>query len=161
MAYIYSITRNRDATEEIFQELGLVIADHAQRGTEVERFIGWAVGIARRQIAAYYRANQRQRKIFPLTDRLAEVMATSVMENEQHLESEKDQLQMLEECVSELTGRNRDVIIQKYQKGKSNSSIAESLHWEINSVKVALSRARKVLLACVQHKLRASDGGPT
>ena len=159
MAYVYAIMHNRDAAEEVFQELGLAVTDHARRGTEVKHFIGWAVGIARRQIAAYYRENEKQRRMLPWTDRLADALAQAVMENKHYLDREKDRYLLLEECIEELTGRNQQVIEQRYQHGKSNTAIAEELGWKVDSVKVALSRVRKLLGQCVERKLWTESGG--
>jgi RNA polymerase sigma factor (sigma-70 family) len=155
MAYIYAVTRDRDVAEEIFQELGVVIADHAGRGTEVERFTGWAVGIARRQIAAWYRANERHRQTVPISEQVADALALAVEENQSLLDQEQTRFSFLQECVEELTGRSREVIHQRYREGKSNSAIAA----ELDSVKVALSRARRTLAECVERKLRIGEEG--
>jgi DNA-directed RNA polymerase specialized sigma24 family protein len=56
-----------------------------------------------------------------------------------------------------MAGRSREVIQQRYQDGKSNSAIATSMGWKLDSVKVALSRARKTLAACIERKLQMCD----
>ena len=159
LAYIYAVTRDWDAAEEIFQEVGVVIADHAGRGTEVERFMGWAVGVARRQIAAWYRANEKHRQTVPISEQVAAALALAVEENQTLVDQEQTRFSFLQECVEELTGRSRDVIQQRYREGKSNSAIAAALNWKLDSVKVALSRARKTLAECVERKMRIGEGG--
>ena len=103
-AYIYAVTRDRDVSDEIFQEVGVVVCDHAQRGTEVERFVGWAVGIARRQIASWYRTAQRRRQMVPMSDQMAEVLAQAIEENRKFLDQEETRFAFLQECLDGLVG---------------------------------------------------------
>jgi hypothetical protein len=52
---------------------------------------------------------------------------------------------------------SRKTIEQKYRLGKTISAIAEYLNWKPDSVKVALSRARKQLADCINGKLRLHE----
>ena len=159
MAYIYAVTRDRDVAEEIFQEVGVVVADHARRGTQVERFTGWAVGIARRQISAWYRANEKHRQTVPISEQVADALALAVEENQKLIDQEQTRFSFLHECIEELTGRSREVIQKRYREGKSNSAIAAAMNWKSDSVKVALSRARKLLAKCVERRIQVGEEG--
>ena len=75
------------------------------------------------------------------------------------LDQEQTRFSFLQECVEELTGRSREVIQQRYREGKSNSAIAAALEWKLDSVKVALSRARRTLAECVKRKMRIGEEG--
>jgi DNA-directed RNA polymerase specialized sigma24 family protein len=46
-----------------------------------------------------------------------------------------------------------------YRERKSLKQLAAALEWKENSVKVALSRARKLLADCVHMKLRVQETG--
>ena len=154
MAYIYTVTRDREISEEIFQEVGVVVADHAARGTQVERFTGWVIGVARRQISAWYRAHEKHQRTLSISDRIADVLELAVDENQRLLDQEQEMFNHLQDCLKDLAPRSRDVIQQRYQQGKSNSTIATGLGLKLDSVKVALSRARKSLAECIERKLR-------
>jgi RNA polymerase sigma-70 factor (ECF subfamily) len=159
LAYINTLTRDRAVSEEIFQEVGLAIAQQARNGVQVDHFVAWALEIAKRQTSAYYRSRQRQmKKLVPLSEALAEVVAKAFYENERLVAENDVRYQLLETCLEELKGRGREVIEQRYKLGRSISAIAEALAWKPESVKVALCRARQWLRNCVQRKLRRNEG---
>ncbi|OAI46679.1 hypothetical protein AYO44_10910 [Planctomycetaceae bacterium SCGC AG-212-F19] len=157
LAYIYAHTRDRQITEEIFQEVGLAITQHARQGTQVEHFVAWALEVAKRQTAAYFRAHQRHKRMVPLSDALADVLARAVHENERLIDADQSRYQLLHECLERLQGRNREIIELRYQFGHSLADIAGILRWRVESVKTALSRARKVLSECVERKLQTGE----
>ncbi|GIW85305.1 MAG: sigma-70 family RNA polymerase sigma factor [Thermogemmata sp.] len=153
LAYVHTLTRDWSASEEIFQEVGLAIAQQARNGVQVNQFLAWALEIARRQTSAYYRRHQRQKKIMPLSESLAEVVAQSIQENERLVGESDVRYRFLKMCLEALKGRSREVIEQRYKLGRSISDIAKTLAWQPESVKVALSRARQWLRNCVQRKV--------
>lgn len=158
LAYVNTLTRDRAVSEEIFQEVGLAIAQQARNEVQVDHFVAWALEIARRQTSAYYRIHQRQKKMVPLSEALAEVLAKAFQENERLLAENDARYQLLEICLEGLKGRSREVIEQRYKLGQSISAIALALAWKPESVKVALSRARQWLRDCVQRKLGRAEG---
>ena len=158
LAYVNTLTRDRAVSEEIFQEVGLAIAQQARNEVKVDHFVAWALEIARRQTSAYYRIHQRQKKLVPLSEALAEVLAKAFHENERLLAENDARYQLLELCLEGLKGRSREVIEYRYKLGQSISAIAAALAWKSESVKVALSRARQWLRDCVQRKLRRDEG---
>jgi RNA polymerase sigma-70 factor (ECF subfamily) len=155
MGFVYALTRDFDVAEEIFQNVAVSIIGAAEKSTGVENFLGWAREIARHRVADYYRQNARRSAVERLSGGMIEVISQTFQEND--LTPQVNQLRMksLLECLERLTGRSRDVIEGFYRGRKSVRDLAVSLDWKENSVKVALSRARKVLADCVEDKLRA------
>ena len=159
LAFIYALTRDHEAAEEVFQEVGLAITDEAARGRQVDNFLAWAREIARRRVAAYYRVHGHDARRLRLSDAMMDAIEVAFRENEKTQEQGVLRLLFLRECLERLTGRGRQVIEQKYREGKRVAAIAEALGWKPESVKVALSRARKQLADCVQNKLRRHEAG--
>jgi RNA polymerase sigma-70 factor (ECF subfamily) len=155
MGFVYALTRDFDVAEEIFQNVAVSIIGAAEKATGVENFLGWAREIARHRVADYYRQNARRSALERPSGGMIEVISQTFQEND--LTPQVNQLRMksLLECLERLTGRSRDVIEGFYRGRKSVRDLAVSLDWKENSVKVALSRARKVLADCVEVKLRA------
>jgi RNA polymerase sigma-70 factor (ECF subfamily) len=158
LAYIYTLTRDRAVSEEIFQEVGLAIAQQARNGVQVSQFVAWALEIARRQTLAYYREHQRQKKMVPLSEAVAEAVAQSIQENEQLVGESDVRYRYLKMCLEALQGRSREIIEQRYKLGRSIPDIAKTLAWQPESVKVALSRARQWLRNCIRRKLGGHEG---
>ena len=61
--FILALTHDREAAEEVFQEVGLAVVEEAGKGTQVQRFLAWAHEMARRRIAEYYRKSSRRRSL--------------------------------------------------------------------------------------------------
>jgi RNA polymerase sigma-70 factor (ECF subfamily) len=159
LAFVFALTRSRPIAEEVFQEVALAILDEAQQGRQVISFLAWAREIARRRVAAYFRVHGQNKKLLPLPDTLADMIDLAFRENEREQEQCQLRLELLHRCMEQLAGRGRQVIEEKYQNGKPIAAIAENLGWKPESVKVALSRARKQLGDCVQLKLRLQEAG--
>jgi RNA polymerase sigma-70 factor (ECF subfamily) len=157
LAFIFALTGNHEVAEEVFQEVGLAITQEARQGRQVDNFRAWAREIARRRVAAYYRVHGKHKAMLPLSDALAEVIEQGFRENELVQEQAQTRFKFLHQCLELLVGRSKQVIEQKYRHGKSIADIADALSWKPESVKVALSRARKQLADCVQNKMRLHE----
>jgi RNA polymerase sigma-70 factor (ECF subfamily) len=154
LGFILALTRDYDVAEEIFQEVALAILEEGGKETEVEKFSPWAREVARRRVAEYYRKQTRRQGIEQLSESMEEMACQAFAENERTLETHGLRMKYLLECLELLTGRSRDVIEGFYRDRKSLREIASGLRWGENSVKVALSRARKALGDCIHAKLR-------
>jgi RNA polymerase sigma-70 factor (ECF subfamily) len=157
LAFIFALTGNFDVAEEVFQEVGLAVTTEGRQGREVDNFMAWIREVARRRVSAYYRIHGRTRAMLPWNEGLVEVIDQCFLEQQETQAETKQHFGFLYECMQELAGRNRQVIEQKYRQGKSIAAIAESLSWKSESVKVALSRARKQLADCVKGKVRRNE----
>jgi RNA polymerase sigma-70 factor (ECF subfamily) len=155
MGFVFALTRDFDVAEEIFQTVAVSILGEADRSTAVKNFMGWAREIARHRVADYYRQNARRSAVERLSGTMIEAISQTFEESEIAPQVSQLRMKSLLECLGRLTGRSRDVIEGFYRQRKSVRDLATSLSWKENSVKVALSRARKVLADCVEVKLRA------
>lgn len=150
--FILALTRNRDDAEEIFQEVGLAVADEANRGTKVTNFPAWAREVARRRVAEHRRKASLRGKHLRLSDSLEETVDLAFSEAQPDPEEDREKQAFLESCLEELGGRTREVIERRYRDLQSIPQIASGIGWTEGSVKVALSRGRKSLAACVESK---------
>jgi RNA polymerase sigma-70 factor (ECF subfamily) len=157
LGFILALTRDYDTAEEVLQEVALVILDEANKGTVASHFPSWAQGIARRRVADHYRKRNRRHAVEQVSGAMTEVVCQAFAENEELLDRHQDRMKALMQCLTRLTGRSRDVIVGFYQQRLSIQQLAETLAWQANSVKVALTRARKLLADCIQVRLR-TDG---
>ena len=72
-------------------------------------------------------------------------------------EDNHQQLKFLRECLAGLTAQVCAIIDRRYHGRQSLEEIATWLSWKPASVKVALSRARRALAACVDRKFRLEE----
>ncbi len=68
-------------------------------------------------------------------------------------ESTDDFLDALDECLEQLDGRPKQVVMMHYREGESRKSIASSLGMTADGVKTLLRRTRDVLRRCVKRRL--------
>jgi RNA polymerase sigma-70 factor (ECF subfamily) len=159
LSFIFALTRNYDAAEEIFQNVAVAILQEADRATNVGNFLGWAREVARHRVADYYRQQARRTAMEQPSGVMIEVIAQAFAENEIAAEANHLRMKSLLECLERLTGRSREVIEGFYRDRKSIKDLAANLEWKDSSVKVALSRARKILADCIQMRLRVQQAG--
>jgi RNA polymerase sigma-70 factor, ECF subfamily len=152
LAFIYSLTRDYGVAEEVFQEVSLVILEEARKEAEIMHFASWSREVARRRVAEYYRKSSRDRAQH-LSETLTDAIADAFAEQDVSIEIRQTQMAQLLECLKAISGRSRQVIEKFYHQRRSVREIAQALGWQENSVKVALSRARKVLADCVQVRM--------
>lgn len=153
--YIFALARDHHAAEEILQELGVSILTEAKRGTVPKDFIGWARGVARHRVADYFRSLATRRQHEKQFEEFADVVDLAFAEQTRTAADNQHELQLLRDCLQRLTQRVRTMIELRYQGRQSLDQIATALQWKTDSVKVAMSRARRVLSECVERKLRS------
>jgi RNA polymerase sigma-70 factor (ECF subfamily) len=156
--FILSLTRDHEAAEEVFQEVSVAILEEAQDDLQVARFLPWVREVARRRVAGYYRKKANPRTE-PLSDSLVEVIGQAFAEYEPRVEEQQLRVKLLMGCVERLTGRSRQLIDAFYRGRRSIKDLAAELNWKPESIRVALSRARKALADCVAVRLRAATEG--
>lgn len=64
-------------------------------------------------------------------------------------------VKFFEQCLGGLAPQARRAMEMRYRGAHLPGAIAQQMGWTVGAVKVALSRARAVLRACVQRKMEA------
>jgi len=157
LGFLYSLTRDPDAAEEVLQNVGLAVVAESNRGTRVADFRRWVREIARHWAADYYRERARTRPLPAPSEAMMAVVCQSYDEREIDLEDGRLRQKYLLDCLKNISGRSREAIEKRYRDRLSPSAIAAAMGWQASSVAVALSRARRVLYDCIQSKLRKGE----
>lgn len=155
LGFIYSITRDPDAAEEVLQNVGLAVVAEAGKGTRVDDFRRWVREIARHRVADHYREATRTRRL-PSESMMA-LVSRSYDENDVDADGSRLRQRYLLDCLKGISGRAREAIERRYREHLAPPAIAAAMGWQLGSVTVALSRARKVLFDCIQSKLRQGE----
>lgn len=149
--YTLALARDPEASEEIFQEVGLAVMAEARKGTSVEQFLGWSRELVRRRVAEYFRIRSKRRDRERPLDRLIE---RAFSEYEPPSGGSHVRHAALLECLGKLPGRKKEIIEARYREFKSIRAIAEGVSWTEAAVKVALWKARQALFQCVENRAR-------
>jgi len=100
-------------------------------------------------VADYYR---RRGRSHPVPDVLVEAVAETFEQNAENRDEAARRIAGLLECVDELPPRQKQIVEVRYRDRKSLAEVAAAVGWKTDAVKVALSKIRKALLACLRGK---------
>ena len=151
LGFIFALTRDREAAEDLFQETGVAVVEEANRGTEVRQFLPWVHEIIRRRVAEHFRKKSRHTI-------LDEVVSQAFCENAEELAEVHQGREYLDECLEELPASQRELIEQRYREQAPLRKIAETVDSTEGSVKVLLWRARRQLARCIEGKMASGEG---
>jgi RNA polymerase sigma-70 factor (ECF subfamily) len=152
IAYIRALVGDPDLTEDIFQEVSVIVlqkADDFGGGRDLQ---AWCRGIAR-NVVLREREKSRRLRTFE-GDRIVELIDAAFVEN-----AGRDPLEnrhsLLRACIRTLAAPSRELLQLRYDSGLSLRAVGQKLGRSEAAVQVALSRVRKWLLECVERRAQA------
>jgi RNA polymerase sigma-70 factor (ECF subfamily) len=154
--FILALTRDREAAEEVFQEVGVAIVEEAKRGTRVARFLPWAHEVIRRRVAEHFRKRSRRTAV-EHSESLDEAVAQAFEENAGIAAAASPRRDHLEDCLEHLSPVQRRMIEGRYRERQPIRLIARGVDWSETSVKSALWKARRQLARCIEGKMGGED----
>lgn len=146
IAYIRALVGDPELTEEIFQEVSVVVLRRIEAFDPTKDLQAWCRGIAR-NLVLRERDRSRRLRVFD-NDRIVELVDAAF--EERGKEDVDDQRFLLRNCLGQLASGSRELLQLRYQAGLSLRAIAERLERTEGAVQVALSRVRKWLADCVK-----------
>ncbi|MEA3209353.1 MAG: polymerase sigma-70 factor, subfamily [Chthoniobacter sp.] len=151
--FLLGLTADFHRVDDLVQETFLTVLQKAADFQPGTNFRGWVFAIARFKLLASFRDAGREPLIFDpdLIETLSET-APDFSGNEQRF-------RYLPGCLEKLAPQARRAMTLAYQHGHPPREIAPHMGWTANAVKVALSRARNVIRACIEHRLAAEAAG--
>ena len=154
VAWIRSLVPDHAAAGDVFQETSLELWRSFPTFRPDTEFLPWALGVARHQVLKHWRKTRRDRVVFS-EDFLRELADEAV-----GLAAELAPRQAaLDECVKQLSDRQRDLIHRFYSENQPAAMIAEAWDRSVHAIYKSLKVLRRSLLECVESKL--SDQNPS
>jgi RNA polymerase sigma-70 factor, ECF subfamily len=148
-AYIYSLIRNLDDADDLFQSTSLVLWKKYGEFDPSKSFMAWACGIARFEASNFLRARGRMRLYFSDDLALKLVDAQEASANVK----EDDRRVALEECTKHLRARDRELLDTHYGQSLRIPQIAACKGRSTHSIHNSLRRIRRALFECIQRRL--------
>jgi RNA polymerase sigma-70 factor (ECF subfamily) len=153
-AYIYSLVRDLDDADDLFQQTSLVLWDKYDRFDPGKSFIAWACGVARFEVSNFLRSRSRQRLHF--SDELA-MMLIDAHDEVRH-EDVEERRDALAECMKKLRERDRQLLDDCYGRSARIPEVARGWGRSTQSIHNSLRRIRRTLFECVKRS-GAFEGG--
>jgi RNA polymerase sigma-70 factor, ECF subfamily len=144
--YIYSLVRDLDDADDLFQQTSLVLWDKFDQFDRSKSFINWACGVARFEVLNFLRSRSRKRLYFTDELNLALVEAHESLEHER-LEERRT---ALAGCMKKLRQKDRELLDACYERSSSLRDVALGYGRSTHSIHNSLRRIRRVLFQCVE-----------
>lgn len=155
--YLLSMTGDKDFAEEIMQETFIVTYKKVTSGTHIDNFSAWLRSVARNLVMSEKRKSKRLRFV-----RMQHVQLVLDNLHANEVDSSRDvlkeQINALNMCLKKLKNRIREMLELYYDESLNSREIAERMGQRPDSVRHALSKARNVLLRCVEKKISQVGG---
>jgi RNA polymerase sigma-70 factor, ECF subfamily len=147
--FVRALIGNRDAAEDVLQEVAADLWRSYERYDPARPFIAWALAIAKHKIQDHRRQRPR-----PLVD--PQVIADMVAVAEEMEHELSDRRHALQACLQGVRGRSWDLVRLRYHEGREPSEVATMLGLEAGHVRVLLNRVRDALRSCIERSLRSA-----
>ncbi|GAA5506260.1 sigma-70 family RNA polymerase sigma factor [Novipirellula caenicola] len=137
--------------DDVLQETFLTVSAKANEFEFGTNFMSWVYQIAR------YKVLEDRRRSGKTTEQLSLASIESLLAAESNLadDQHEERVEALKDCLTKLSPRSRQAIELRYAREHPASEIATVLGWTVDSVYVALSRARTLLAKCIDEDLRS------
>ncbi len=147
--YIYSLVRNLDDADDLFQQTSLALWKKIDQYDPARSFLHWAFGIARYEVANFLRSRGRDRLYFndELTAQLIEA------HGQLSFEPEDERLEAMARCISKLRRRDQELLEACYGSTMHIQELALNWGRSSQSIHNSLRRIRLALQECVRRGL--------
>lgn len=147
---IRSRLADREAAEDVLQEVALAAIGQRSRPTDPAKVAPWLYRVALRQVVNHHRATGRRRKLYDGVARSGEVSpaARDVEPGEWLMKQEASR--SLSEGLHRVEPLDRQLLLLKYTEGWGYQELSEYLGVSLKTVEYRLLKARKALRAAVQ-----------
>jgi RNA polymerase sigma-70 factor, ECF subfamily len=150
-AYLMSILADFSSTEEVFQEVCVILWREYGKFDPETDFRRWASVIARNKVYQFRDARARQGKC--LSNRVLELIADQALEQSDLLEERRV---ALHRCLAQLSESDRELVAACYSEASRNfRQVSEQLSRPVNTVYKALQRIRRALRECINRRIAA------
>jgi RNA polymerase sigma-70 factor (ECF subfamily) len=159
LGYINAITGDPTLSEDVFQEVSIVVLDKHAMLTSSEGFKPWARTIARFQ--ALKAVARRRSGPVMLSGDIMDLLDTSwsALDEDSAALADQERLAALRSCLTRITPRARRLVEMRYFENLPGARIAELLGKPLNTIYVAISRIHRALGECVRGELQRQGGG--
>ncbi|MFO0888938.1 MAG: sigma-70 family RNA polymerase sigma factor [Isosphaeraceae bacterium] len=147
--YIYSLVRDLDDADDLFQQTSLALWKKFDQYDPDRPFIPWAFGVARYEVSNFLRSRVRDRLYF------SDELNLLLIEAHEDLgrKPQEDRLEALSGCLGKLRQRDQELLEACYGSAVRIPEIAREWGRSTQSIHNSLKRIRQALSECVRRSL--------
>lgn len=151
-AFIMSLLRRAEDTEEVYQEVCRTLWEKFEQFQSGTNFTAWACEIAYLKVQEFRRRSRRLPALF------SDVFVEAV---EQEFAAEIEEVQRrytaLQDCLEKLTDRDRSLVARRYGGSISPALLAVEEARSVSAIHKALTRIHRALHDCIDRTLRREE----
>jgi RNA polymerase sigma-70 factor (ECF subfamily) len=150
-AFAMTLVANYADAEDVLQEANLVMWERFEQFQPGTKFMSWAGRVV------YLEAMEHRRKALRSKVRFGEdffkAIATVALRDDVAADMGEHE-HALGECIAKLKPEHQDILRARYADGIGVEQLSSMFHRSVEAIYQVLSRTRKVLHDCVNHKIR-------
>ena len=147
-AYVRRLMPSRADTDDVMQEVSLVLWSKFSEFRPEGDFRKWAFGVARFEVLAWLRDCGRDRLV--LAGDVAEKIADEGLHRPEHYDARRAALVL---CLNKLAASQRDLVLASYDSQSTIQAVAQTSGRSLAGFYQWLHRMRRLLLQCVQQEV--------
>ncbi len=152
--FLMGLTKDPQKAEDLFQNTYLILCEKWEQFRPGTNFLAWARQIARYEFLASVDPGRR-----PFVTAEMEVLEAAMRAAEE-APAPSARRDALRQCLDRMPqARGRRVLELRYGEGLPGEKVAREVGVSLNALYTLLSRVRKILQDCVEHRLRTEEAG--
>ncbi len=151
--YVQSLLPGDRQASDVAQQANAKIWEKRHEFEVGTNFKAWSFAIAR-FVVLNYRKQQAKQSRLQFSHDLEQTLAEDLAAQNETLAARQEALQ---QCLSQLGDGERDLLLHRYASSETLADYAIEVGRSASALKVALSRLRGKLLACITRRLRQAD----
>jgi RNA polymerase sigma-70 factor (ECF subfamily) len=150
--YINALVPDFQEVEDILQDVAVVLLKKFPEYDPQRPFIGWSIGVARREVLMSRRRHARSFLCYQTE--LLEQIGQAYEELAPELD---ERARALKECLKAVQGRASELLQLRYEQSLKPNAISRRLGLAAVAVRVMLSRTRASLRQCIERKIHSQE----
>jgi RNA polymerase sigma-70 factor, ECF subfamily len=154
IGFIRAIVRDPHKTEDLFQEVAMIVLEKAEAEVEIHQFLPWVKEVARRKVKEFYRKQKSLGEIPMPTEEMVSLVEDVWNDSPSESESIRRKRDAMSHCLDQLTQSIRELLIYRFADGLAYEDLAQQSGKSEIAVRRAVARARETVFDCAQKFLR-------
>lgn len=152
-AYIWSIVRDTDLADDVFQDVSMLVIERREEINSESHLLGWVRKAARLKALEALRARKRHPTALSIE-------ALAVLEDHwAAYDSTKTSVMVdaLRRCIEKLSPYAKQIVRLRYVEGMPGQNVAETMNRKVDTVYKALTRIHSALRTCVNRQIQEAS----
>ena len=148
--YIVALVGSYSDADDLLQETAMFMLTHFDEFEPGTNFGAWGMNIARYKVLSF-RKKQRHRHFLFSNEAFGQIIAQS----ELAFEKNQDRVRALQNCLTKLSERDRELIAMRYDKADTTKQVAVKTGRSVEGLYQTFARIHKLLQQCIRRTLSA------